>query len=271
MRFIVPLDENAGLKSKLSYHFGRAPYMAVLTVSGRQVEYEIKPNPADRPRGACGVLDIMSYFGADAIIAKKVGIKAARVLLEAGVKVYEAASETLEGVVEEVRKGSLKPLDLAALASGVCAEAGRGASFYPPAPPVPVPPPMPYPPVTPPMPIARPPGPAPGRLRVAVSTNGRAGLDDTVAPRFARCPTFTFIDMEGGRVVSVNVQDNPFVAYPHGAGFAVAQFLANAGVSIVITSRVGPNAQQALASLGIKVHLVPPGTKVREALRAITG
>ena len=275
MRFLVPLDENAGLRSRLSYHFGRAPFMAVLEVDDGQVKYEVKPNPADRPGGACGVLDIMDRFSADAIIAKRVGIKAAKRLLESGVEVYEATSDTLEGVIEEVRSGNLRPLDLASLASGICLEAmAEGPSFYPPGPPPPMPPPMPYPPTAPPIgpaPIRRPvPGPS-GRLRVAVPTNGRMGLDDTVAPRFARCPTFTLIDLEGGRVVNVEVRDNPYMTYPHGAGFAVAQFLANLGVNVVLAPMIGPNAQQALSSLGIRVQLVPAGMKVRDALRSITG
>jgi len=97
------------------------------------------------------------------------------------------------------------------------------------------------------------------------------GLDDTVAPRFARCPTFTLIDVEGGRIVNVEVRDNPYMAYPHGAGFAVAQFLANLGVNVVLAPMIGPNAQQALSSLGIRVQLVPAGMKVRDALRSITG
>ena len=114
------------------------------------------------------------------------------------------------------------------------------------------------------------PGPS-GRLRVAIPTNGRMGLDDTVAPRFARCPTFTIVDLEGGRVVNVEVRDNPYVTYPHGAGFAVAQFLASLGVNVVLAPMIGPNAQQALSSLGIRVQLVPAGVKVRDALRSITG
>jgi len=110
-----------------------------------------------------------------------------------------------------------------------------------------------------------------GKLRVAFSTNGHAGLDDTIADRFARCPTFTIVDVEDGRVLNVDIRDNPFIMHPHGAGFAAAQFLANMGVSAVVAARFGPNAWQALASLGISIHVAPPGTKVRDALRSLTG
>ena len=47
--------------------------------------------------------------------------------------------------------------------------------------------------------------------------------------------------------------------------------MANLGVNVVVANRVGPNAQMALSSLGIRVHLVPAGTKVKEALRSLMG
>ena len=122
MRFIVPLEEDAGLRSKVSYHFGRAPYLAVIDHSNGNISYEIRPNPAsDSPRGgACGILDLLATFQAEAVIAKHLGVKAARRLLEAGVKVYEAASDTLGGVIEDIRSGSLRPLDLTALLAKPC-------------------------------------------------------------------------------------------------------------------------------------------------------
>lgn len=271
MRYLVPLDENAGLASRLSSHFGRAPYFAVIDVSDGEISYEIKPNPAvdaEARSGPCGILDILALFKADAIIARRVGVRAARRLLEAGIKVYEAPPSTLGDVINGLRAGSLRQMDLEALASGPWQQA-----FYPPPwPPGPPMPPGPYPPYAGPSPA----GPvrlgsSSGRLKVAFSTNGRGGLNDTIADRFARCPTFTIVEVEGGKVVSVEVQDNPFISYPHGAGFAVAQFLANMGVRVVVASSFGPNAWQALASLGLSIHVVPAGTRVRDALRSVVG
>jgi len=283
LRFLVPLDEDAGLRSRLSAHFGRAPYLAVVEADDGQARLlDIVPNPAASGGrgGACGIMELLSSLGADGLIAKRVGVRAARRLLEAGVPVYEAASDSLEDVLADLSSGSLRPLDLASLAAGPCVGHGRGlgrgresTAFYPPPPGPPPAWPPPMPPMPPPRPVAprRPGGvPAPsGRLRVAFSTNGRAGLDDTVSDRFARCPTFTIVELDEGRVANVEVHDNPCVAYPHGAGFAAAQFLANLGVRMVVAASFGPNAWQALASLGMTVHTVPAGTRVRDALRSL--
>ena len=279
MRFLVPLDENAGLRSRLSHHFGRAPYLAIVELrdgEARLVDIVANPAAGGPGGGACAIMDLLASFGAEGIIAKRVGVRAAQRLMEAGARVYEATSDTLEGVLAALSSGSLKPLDLAAIASsGPCYGRGRGMGMraaYPPAPAPPPPGPWPMPPAAPPfgMPMPRPSrSAATGRVKVAFSTNGRAGLDDTIADRFARCPTFTVVEVEGGRVLNVEVHDNPCVTYPHGAGFAAAQFLANLGVSVVVASRFGPNAWQALASLGMRVHTVPAGTKVRDALRSL--
>ena len=278
MRYLVPLEEDAGPNSRVSYHFGRAPFFALIDAQDGHVRFEIRPNPSYEQGhgGACGIMDLLSALGADALVVKHVGVKAAQRLMEAGVPVYEAASETLGGVLEEIKNGSLRPMDLSEMASRPCVGRGFRAAAWPPAPgpwPVPQPgaPPPPLPPM-PPMGMPRTPAlRASGRLRVALSTNGRAGLDDTIADRFARCPTFTIVDLEGGRVLNVEVRDNPYITYPHGAGFAVAQFLASMGVNAVVAARIGPNAWQALASLGMSIHTVPPGTRVRDALRALMG
>ena len=280
MRYLVPLQENAGPSSRVSYHLGRAPFFAIIESRDGTLEFEIRPNPAyswEHGGGACGIMDLLSALGADALVVKHVGVRAAQRLMEVGVPVYETGSETLSGVLDEIRRGSLRPFDLAARARGPCTGRGLGvkeAAFYPPPTPGPWPPPMPG---APPPPFAPPAAQRPmqgprlsGRLKVAFSTNGHAGLDDVIADRFARCPTFTIVDVEDGRVLNVEVRDNPFIAHPHGAGFAVAQFLANMGVNAVVAARFGPNAWQALASLGISIHVVPPGTRVRDALRSLT-
>ena len=278
MRYLVPLQENAGPSSKVSYHFGRAPFFAIVESLDGSLRFEIRPNPAyswEHGGGPCGVMDLMGIFGADALIVKHVGVRAAQRLMEAGVPVYETSSDTLSGVLDEIKRGSLRPFDLVARARGPHMGRGLGMqkrAFYPPPAPGPWPPPGVPPPSMPPM-VQRPSG-GPrlrGKLKIAFSTNGRAGLDDVIADRFARCPTFTIVDVEDGRVLSVDVRDNPFIAHPHGAGFAVAQFLANMGVNAVVAARFGPNAWQALASLGISIHMAPPGTKVRDALRSLTG
>ncbi|MEO2083687.1 MAG: NifB/NifX family molybdenum-iron cluster-binding protein, partial [Desulfurobacteriaceae bacterium] len=45
MKVAVPLESNSGLDSPVCEHFGRAPYFALITVKGGEVEVDIFENP----------------------------------------------------------------------------------------------------------------------------------------------------------------------------------------------------------------------------------
>ena len=61
-------------------------------------------------------------------------------------------------------------------------------------------------------------------MRVAISTDG-----DIVSSHFGRCPLFTIINIEGGRVTKREVIDNP----GHQPGF-IPQFLHQRGVECIV-------------------------------------
>ncbi len=103
-------------------------------------------------------------------------------------------------------------------------------------------------------------------VRIAFATN-RGGLDDTLADRFGRAPTFTIVevDTDTGEVKKVEVVENPGYRAGSGAGVKAAQTLGDHGVKVYVGPTPGPNAAAALQYLGIKVIAIT-GTTVREAL-----
>jgi predicted Fe-Mo cluster-binding NifX family protein len=99
-------------------------------------------------------------------------------------------------------------------------------------------------------------------MKVAISTTGST-LDDQVAQRFGRCPTFLLVDpdsMESERM------DNSSAQARGGAGIQAAQQLARAGVKAVVTGNIGPNAFQTLRAADIDIYIGATGT-AREALQ----
>ena len=98
-------------------------------------------------------------------------------------------------------------------------------------------------------------------MKIAVSATS-GGLDAQIDPRFGRCSYFVVVDSETTRFESV---ENVSRDAPSGAGIQAAQIVANTGAKVVLTGNVGPNAFQALSSLGIKVVTGSFGT-VREAV-----
>lgn len=90
-------------------------------------------------------------------------------------------------------------------------------------------------------------------------------LEAQVDPRFGRCPYFVIVDSE---TMKFEVIQNVSQGAPSGAGIQAAQIVGNKGVEVVLTGNVGPNASQALSSLGIKVITGVSGT-VKEAVEQL--
>ncbi len=101
---------------------------------------------------------------------------------------------------------------------------------------------------------------------IAIPTE-KGGLDDVVASRFGRAPTFTIVELdENGEIKSVRVIQNPGYASGSGAGVKAAQAVADAGARYYIGPSPGPNAYAALQHLGIKILGTVVGVPVKEAI-----
>ncbi len=111
MRYLIPLENDLGSHSRISSHFGRSPYYAVVfhDPSSGKIRAEIKSASGEARGGACSAGDMVRKFGVDAVIVKGIGVRAIRVLQELGVKIYKTGSETLDQVMREIEGGDLIP------------------------------------------------------------------------------------------------------------------------------------------------------------------
>ncbi|HPZ40163.1 MAG TPA: NifB/NifX family molybdenum-iron cluster-binding protein [Candidatus Atribacteria bacterium] len=82
-------------------------------------------------------------------------------------------------------------------------------------------------------------------MKIAISTEG-----NSVSPHFGRCPFFTIIDLEDGKVIKKEVIPNP----GHEPGF-IPQFLQNMGVECVIAGGAGKRAINLFQESGIQTIL----------------
>ncbi|ALM75139.1 hypothetical protein TBCH5v1_1212 [Thermococcus barophilus] len=106
-------------------------------------------------------------------------------------------------------------------------------------------------------------------MKIAVPSSANGGLEDTIAPVFARAPVFTIIEVENDEIKNVKTIQNPAVSAPSGAGPMAVQMLINEGVDAVIVPQLGPNALGAIQAAGIKVYTFPPGIPIREAVESV--
>lgn len=267
MKYIIPLEDNNGDKSRLSLHFGRAPFYAIITFDdSNNVKIDIKQAPTLFHGEVCDVTTLINEFNVNAAIVKNIGPKAVSRLENMGVKLFTTNAEILSEVIKEIKNKKLIPLDLSKVTckhGSIDLEGYKYGGFY-----------QSYPMYIPFINISAidpqlqsSTGIKPvGSIRIAIATTNREGLNSQVASVFARAPTFTIIDVERGKIINLEVKDNVYKTQPHGAGLSVAQFLASIGVNIVVGSKFGPKAAQALSSLGIEMKTVPAGMRVKDVL-----
>lgn len=244
LKYLIPLEESNSINSKISWHFGRAPYFAIVNINN-EVKFEIKPTIGHTGTGS-DALNFVKAYNANAVIAKAIGQRALQSLLNVGIKVYETKADTLNEVVEEIKANKVKMYTLAGQLEPTT---------------------TPYAPV-----YNIPPSQFPttqtfsGKLRVAVATEGPGGLNDFVSARFGRCPTFTFLEVEDGKIVNVEVKQNPYSTTPQGAGIATVQFVVSNGANYIVAGAFGPNVSYALSQMPVVAITVPPGTKVQDVV-----
>ncbi|MEM3011746.1 MAG: NifB/NifX family molybdenum-iron cluster-binding protein [Candidatus Hadarchaeales archaeon] len=95
-------------------------------------------------------------------------------------------------------------------------------------------------------------------MLVAVATLDRGGPEARVSPEFGHAPTFTLVEVEGGKAKRWEVILNPASSLQHGRGPLVAKSLSDKGVKMVVSGEVGPGASELLKAFGIEIRIVEP-------------
>ena len=90
-------------------------------------------------------------------------------------------------------------------------------------------------------------------IKFAIPTDGKQ-----VAVHFGRCPAFTFVDIEEGKILNKLVVDNPG-AIQHAPG-EVPKFLHDKGANVIVSGGMGGRAIQFFEQYGIRVILGASGT-----------
>jgi predicted Fe-Mo cluster-binding NifX family protein len=105
------------------------------------------------------------------------------------------------------------------------------------------------------------------KVRIAVATNGKKGLDDSVSNVFGRAKTFTIVETEDEKITGVATLKNTAASYHHGAGPIAVKTLVDEGVEVVLANKLGIGASELLEQHNIAVVAVKPGTNVAEATK----
>ncbi len=101
--------------------------------------------------------------------------------------------------------------------------------------------------------------------RIAFSCEDENGLNSEMSMHFGRCPFFTLIDIEEGKMTNVQVVTNP--AFENHVPGVVPKFINDQQANVMIAGGMGPKAINMFNDFGIDVA-TGVGGKVEKVLNA---
>ncbi|MEM0128242.1 MAG: NifB/NifX family molybdenum-iron cluster-binding protein [Thermoplasmatales archaeon] len=111
MRIVIPVLENRGESSRVSQHFGRAPFLAIVEISEGKIlklDFVNGEGPHEEHRGeedrgrATSIHGRIIQIKPDAIVASMIGPRAVEDFTRAGIKILQVEGETLSEVVSMI-------------------------------------------------------------------------------------------------------------------------------------------------------------------------
>ena len=101
--------------------------------------------------------------------------------------------------------------------------------------------------------------------RIAFSCEDQNGLSSEMSMHFGRCPFFTLVDVEEGKMTNTQVVANP--AFENHVPGVVPKFISEQKVNVMIAGGMGPKAIDMFNDFGIEVA-TGVGGKVEKVLKA---
>lgn len=104
---------------------------------------------------------------------------------------------------------------------------------------------------------------------MAFPTMGHGGLEETISEVLGRAKTLTLVDVEDGRILDVEVVENPAASLSHGSGPILVKFLADRDVDLVMAVEFGPGASSLIEYYGIRKVKVEKGKRISEIIKEL--
>ena len=101
--------------------------------------------------------------------------------------------------------------------------------------------------------------------RIAFSCEDKNGLNSEMSMHFGRCPFFTLVDVEDGKMTNAQVIANP--AFENHVPGVVPKFINDQQANVMVAGGMGPKAIEMFNGFGIEVA-TGVGGKVEKVLNA---
>ena len=112
MKIVIPVEDANGLDSRLSQHFGRAPYFTVVELdeNGKVLSLQMVPNKSEHFGGMGKPPEIILNLRPNAVITYGMGPRALGMFQSANIAVFQANKNIVEDLVEAYKRDELVEL-----------------------------------------------------------------------------------------------------------------------------------------------------------------
>ena len=112
VRIAVPVEDENDLNARLSQHFGRAPYFAVVELheNGKVLDLKMVPNRSEHFGGMGKPPEILMSLRPNAVITYGMGPRALNMFQSANVAVLQTNKNFVKEVIEAYNKDQLVEL-----------------------------------------------------------------------------------------------------------------------------------------------------------------
>ena len=112
MKIVIPVEDANGLNSRLSQHFGRAPYFIVVELdqNGKVLNLQMVPNKSEHFGGMGKPPEIILNLRPNAVITYGMGPRALGMFQNANIAVLQANKNIIKDLVEAYKRDELVEL-----------------------------------------------------------------------------------------------------------------------------------------------------------------
>jgi predicted Fe-Mo cluster-binding NifX family protein len=106
----MPVLDDKGLDSLVYGHFGSAPFFAVYDTDTKDIVFT-NNNESEHEHGKCMPVDAIRALNAEAVLCKGMGMRAANLLLAAGIKPFLVDASTVSDAIGKYHVQEVRVLD----------------------------------------------------------------------------------------------------------------------------------------------------------------
>ena len=112
MKIVIPVEDANGLNSRLSQHFGRAPYFTVVELdeNGKVLNLQIVPNKSEHFGGMGKPPEIILNLRPNAVVTCGMGPRALGMFQNANIAVLQANKNIVKDLIDAYKRDELVEL-----------------------------------------------------------------------------------------------------------------------------------------------------------------